>query len=509
MKAIIYCRVSSKEQVSNLSLVTQEEQCRAYCERQGLEVDRVFVEEGASAKTTEREQFLAMLRHCREHRKEVGSVVVYSVNRFARNSHDHLVVRAHLGSLGIRLLSVTEPLEDSSSGRLLETMLAAFAQFDNDLRSERSVAGLKAALRRGRWTFRPPLGYVARDGKLAIDEHRAPIIRRLFELAASGTGVTQVTREARRLGLAGKTGWVLGVSTMDRLLAQPAYAGIIEIPALGVSSRGGWEPIVDEALYYRARAALTRRAHGPHGSDHPDFPLRRFIRCECGRPLTAAWSSGRGGRRYPYYSCPRRSCKVNLRKDELEGAFVELLESLRPPPAYLRLFRAIVLDVWEKRHQEAAAETETLERRAAELEQRKARLIQAYVYDQVLDRQAYERERDRLGEERAVLGLRQEDAAAAALDVEAVLTYAESLALNVGRMWQQASPENRLRLQRFVFPAGLMRAKDGGLRTGVVASFFSELRDGPGSSGRDGAGNAAGYETIIRELAQLQQTMAA
>ncbi|HJS57497.1 MAG TPA: recombinase family protein [Vicinamibacteria bacterium] len=152
-----------------------------------------------------------------------------TVNRFARNSHDHLAIRAHLGSLGIKLLSVTEPLEENASGRLLETMLAAFSQFDNDLRSERSVAGLKAALRRGRWTFRPPLGYRVKDGKLVPDAHRAPIICKLFELAAEGMGPTRLTREARSLGLSGVGGHALTDSAVERMLAQPAYAGLVEV----------------------------------------------------------------------------------------------------------------------------------------------------------------------------------------------------------------------------------------------------------------------------------------
>jgi site-specific DNA recombinase len=52
-RAVIYCRVSTKDQTKNLSLPTQEKACREYCIREGYEVVAVFVEEGESAKTAD------------------------------------------------------------------------------------------------------------------------------------------------------------------------------------------------------------------------------------------------------------------------------------------------------------------------------------------------------------------------------------------------------------------------------------------------------------------------
>jgi DNA invertase Pin-like site-specific DNA recombinase len=66
----------------------------------------------------------------------------------------------HLQSLGISLRSATEPIDDTSTGKLMEGVLAAFAQFDNDVRSDRTRAGMKAALELGRWVFLAPIGYL-------------------------------------------------------------------------------------------------------------------------------------------------------------------------------------------------------------------------------------------------------------------------------------------------------------------------------------------------------------
>jgi len=156
MQAVIYCRVSTKEQVDNLSLPTQRRECESYCRREGWEVARVFVEQGESAKTADRTELKRLLAFCREHRKRVGVVVVYNLSRFSRNTADHHALRAVLGGLGVVLKSATEPLDDSPTGRFMETIFSAVAQLDNDVKAERTRAGMRAALDLGRWTWRPP-----------------------------------------------------------------------------------------------------------------------------------------------------------------------------------------------------------------------------------------------------------------------------------------------------------------------------------------------------------------
>jgi site-specific DNA recombinase len=106
--AVIYVRVSTKEQTENLSLPTQLRACEEYCRRQGYEILERFHEEGESAKTTARNQLQNLLKYCRTRKGKVHFVVVYNLTRFAREKYDHFALRAHLTSLGISLRSVTE-----------------------------------------------------------------------------------------------------------------------------------------------------------------------------------------------------------------------------------------------------------------------------------------------------------------------------------------------------------------------------------------------------------------
>ena len=79
---------------------------------------------------------------------------------------------------------------NEQTGNLMEGVLAAFAQFDNDVRSDRTRAGMRAALELGRWTFLAPLGYMnaprALGKSLMHDPERAPLVRRAFQDFATG-----------------------------------------------------------------------------------------------------------------------------------------------------------------------------------------------------------------------------------------------------------------------------------------------------------------------------------
>src|SRR5262245_26111581 len=135
MRAVIYCRVSTKEQTLNLSLPTQRRACEEYCRREGLEVARVFEERGESAKTADRRELQAMLAYCRENKRHVRYVVVYQLSRFSRAARDHHALTGLLLGWGIRLRSATEPIDDAPVGRLMESVISAMAQFENDVKA--------------------------------------------------------------------------------------------------------------------------------------------------------------------------------------------------------------------------------------------------------------------------------------------------------------------------------------------------------------------------------------
>ena len=480
--AVIYVRVSTKEQTENLSLPTQLRACEEYCRRQGYDVLERFHEEGESAKTTDRSQLQALLKYCRTNKGKVHFVVVYNLTRFAREKYDHFALRAHLNSLGISLRSATEPIDDTSTGKLMEGVLAAFAQFDNDVRSERTRAGMRAALELGRWTFPAPLGYLnglkSSSTSLVFDPQRAPLVRRAFEDLATGRYTKQeVIARATEAGLRSRKGLRISPQSLGQMMRNPIYTGKIESPDYGVSTRGDFEPLIDEATFYRAQAVLDGRVvvSGPRQRNHPDFPLRGFVRCEaCGRPLTGSWSKGRNGR-YAYYHCQRQCRAVNVSKATLEGAFADELALLQPSTGYMRLVKDRILYVWEQRQAEAMDRTAEQERRVKAVQQKLDRLDDAFLFAESIDRTSYERQRDRLREELTLARIDHHAEAVDELDVQGILAFAARILPRASDLWVQASLDYKQRLQQLFFPEGI--AYDGRRfnRTAVTAPLFSYL----------------------------------
>lgn len=478
MYAVIYCRVSSKEQVDNFSLPTQEAACREYCERQDLVVDRVFVERGESAKTAERTEFQKLINYCRKHKGTIDYVVVYNLSRFARNQYDHHVVRSLLHSLGITLRSVTEPIDDGVTGQLMEGIMAAFHEFDNALRRERAVAGMKAAVEAGKWCWSPPTGYSMVDGVLTpnADAHK---VRRAFELVASGYSIADAYREVRDMGLE------INRSGFYSMLRRSAYAGWVESKSQGIKAPGKHEPIVEQNLFDRVQLSVSGEAT-VYQLDNPDFPLRRFVRCaSCNRVYTAGWSKGRN-RRYGYYRCVKCP-KTSVRNTVLESQFSELLLRVQPSREYLALFRRAVTDRLNHRERDARKLAQKARAALNEVDQRRERLVEAYIYDQAIDRSVYEAQLDKLNQQLAMARLRAADAEVEQIDAEGILRFAEHLATNAARLWVEFNPRQKQRFQRFIFPEGV-QYRGGEFLNPRTSLLFNDLRDEGTRIARNGRG---------------------
>jgi DNA invertase Pin-like site-specific DNA recombinase len=484
MHGIIYCRVSTPEQVENLSLATQERVCREYCRRNDIEVDEVFVEEGESAKTTSRPAFQRMLAYCREHKHQIQFVIVYSLTRFSRRTEDHAVTRVYLRKFGVELRSATEAFDESPAGTLMENILASFGQFDNDVRKERTIAGMKAAVQIGRFPHKAPIGYLNRrdgDGKPSLipDPERAPLIRRAFELFATGRQSKEDVRKmVTALGLTTPAGKVVSTQTFDRLLRNDIYAGWVVEKRWKERVRGGFAPLIDDEKFDHVQAVLSGRrpVATPYVRNHPDFPLRMFVRCgKCSKPLTGAWSTGRS-KKYAYYRCPDRRCRgVNVRKDELDIAFLGFVDKLRPKPEFIEKWKNNVMEVWEAKQTQAAELERTLTQRVEKLKERKMRLVDALL-DKELTQDIYQERMDKLAEELALAEMELGDAKVEETDIEGMLNYAQFVVTNASYLWLEADLAQRQRLQRILYPDGVTFL-DGEFGTTTTCLLFNQLAE--------------------------------
>lgn len=489
MRAVLYCRVSTVEQAQNLSLSTQEKACKAYAEREGYEVADVFVDRGESAKTTTRPEFRRLIAYCRQHAGKVQAVIVYGLSRFSRNSTDHHTIAAVLRGYGVVLRSVTEPIDESPAGRFMEGICAAMAQFDNDLKSDRTKVGMRAALDRGRWVWQAPIGY--RNGSRVLGEPSlvatdvAADVRSAFADVAAGRSLMDVFTRLRATGIRGPRS-VLTLQTFHRMLRNPVYYGRLRSPGFAIDRDGDWVPLVDERIW-RLTQARFEPASAPTArkGQRPDFPLRRFLRCGvCGLPLTGGWSKGKMGVKYAYYNC-RKGC-VTTPVRALESAFVAYLDRMRPMPEFMTLVRQDVLAVYRDEINRVSAERGKLEARVTLLRAQLRRLDEAFLFEKIIDQATYTARRDetraQLGEAEVVLA----DAVIDTIDAEGILAGAEYAVEHASALWRgAANAAQRARLQMALFPGGLVWS---GFEISNPDNRFGIYEIGPaGEAGNHGA----------------------
>jgi site-specific DNA recombinase len=462
-KAIIYVRVSDSRQVENTSLDGQEKVCREWCRTNELEISRVYVERGESAKSADRPEFQAMFRYLAQVPKgSTSHVVVYKFDRFSRNVEDGAAYRMELRKLGIALRSATEATDDSPAGKFLTTMLSAAGQFDNDTRAERTLTGMKNRLESGRWQWPAPTGYLSGSksgSSLVIDSHRGPLIARLFELIATGEHTKASALAAvTALGLRSHKGVPLTQETIRKMLINPLYAGEIFIKSWGKSVRGDFEPLVSQSVFDRVQTVLSGRAPAPvaHVREREDFPLRRWILCpDCLKPLTSSFSRGKLGNRFPYYFCHRAKGHIRVRAEAIETAFIDLLERLTPKQEQMELIERVFRNAWAGRAQTAAKDAAALRSELTKQKARKQRVL-GQMADGILSAEDFASLHKSNVEAIADLEERLSLAESDVLDIDSAIEYLTHLLWNTSIAWQTSDLQGKKKIQRRMFPDGLV-----------------------------------------------------
>ncbi|WP_413814579.1 recombinase family protein [Candidatus Cryosericum terrychapinii] len=463
---VIYTRVSSKEQTQGFSLDTQEQCCRDYAGRLGYDINRVFVERGESTKNANRTELQTMLKYIAVNSRHLDAVIVYKVDRLARNTLDHAELKLLFMRYGLRLLSATERLEDTPVGKLMENQLAGFAQFDNDIRSERCRNGMVAAVAAGRYVTGPPLGYVKGGSRnlpsLVLDAPEVVrLVRKSFELVDAGFSVPEARRQVTREGLRTRKRNTLSVNGFRKLLTRRTYTG--SFTAFGETVHGDFEAIVPEELFLRVQPKLHRaKSTGRvvvYRINNPDFPLRGMVRCAtCGALLTASNSTGHGGS-YGYYRCSR--CRErSLGKAEVESRFTQLLRDLSLKPALTEMLDiAIKANLTSKRSM-GAKHMAQLKARLAALGTRHRQILDKSLSgvfsDSDTKRLISEAEQESDNIQRQIAATEGSETVP-----EQVIKRGLAVLQDMATFWQKASLTTKQQFQRFLFPEGITFGEAG------------------------------------------------
>jgi site-specific DNA recombinase len=343
-RAVLYLRVSSRGQLETdydddgLSIAAQRERCKQKAAEYGAVVVDEYIERAESAKTSHRPELNVMLRRIKEQR-DVDYVILWKVDRFARNRRDDANMLFEIELAGARLISATENIDQSPAGRLMHGMLASFAEYYSRNLANEVLKGLTEKAKRGGTPGRAPIGYLnireqlPQGGEvrtIVIDPERGPIITWAFETYATGLyslADIAMLLEARGLLTRGNRRHgpqPLNAARVHEMLSNPYYAGIVSYR--GKQYEGRHPRLVSPELFDQTQAVL--QAHGYAGErdrKHQHY-LKGTIRCgTCGSGLTYSRNTGNGGT-YEYFVCPRnqrRECPQGYQPVDLVETAIE------------------------------------------------------------------------------------------------------------------------------------------------------------------------------------------
>ncbi len=459
-RAVIYCRVSTKEQAEEgNSLVTQEKVCREYAEKNGYSIAEVYIEQGESAKTQDRTELQRMLHYCASKQHKVDAVIAYKIDRISRNTDDYSQIRILLKKFGVEIKSTSEYFENTPVGRFLENTMANIAQFDNDIRAERSVGGMKEAMREGRYVWKAPIGYhnakVAGKSTIVVDEVLGPLMQETFCLIATNAYTIEDIRvRMAEKGITNTKGKPVTRSYFYTMLSNPVYAGWII--KFGEKHKGTFPPLVSEELFEQVQRVLKRKGtkHYKHLTDHPDFPLRRFVFNTEGKKLTGSWSKGRR-KKYPFY---RFLTGGNYARDTLHNVFAAYMNYFALPEEDLKALRTKVREFYTVRLQKENREQTRLQKYKEELKARQTAMVKknldGVIPDSVLSTQLADIEKELLDTEAELAKLVIQDTPQVGL--EEAFELAQEFLKNPGAVWAKSDIDIKLQLQWFQFPSGMV-----------------------------------------------------
>ncbi|HWK65715.1 MAG TPA: recombinase family protein [Rhizobiaceae bacterium] len=333
-KAVGYVRVSTRRQAKHeLSLAEQEKRIRNFAAANDIEIVKIYVEPGASARNDRRPIFLQMIADAERERGAFDLVLIWNFSRFYRDDFELERYRRQLEDAGVRLESITQQVGEGPAGNLTRRVTTVVDAYQSEVNAEQVRMAMGANAERGFWNGSvPPFGYrttvaVRLDKKdkkkLVIDEPEAEVVRLIFDLYLERegnigkSGVIAITQELNRRGLLIR-GKSFRTATVHAILRRSTYGGTHYYNQTNSRTRRPrppeeWIPVEVPAIvspedYDRVQAKLAKNHPRVTPARTVNSPTLTAGLAKCGAPECGAGMvlrTGKGGQ-YRYLICQRK-----------------------------------------------------------------------------------------------------------------------------------------------------------------------------------------------------------
>ena len=348
MTAVIYARYSSDNQREE-SIEGQIRECTAYAEKNGITVIKHYIDRAFSAKTDNRPEFQQMIKD--SDKKLFDIVLVWKLDRFARNRYDSAHYEYQLERNHVKLVSATEPISEGPAGIMVKSMLTGMAEYYSAELSEKVVRGMTENVLKGKYNGGTiPIGYTVDEEKFfQIDPLKAPFVVEAFQRYNDGATMKELMNWLNDSGVTTNRNQKFTYNSIQTLLTNRRYIG--ENRFKDIVMPDSIPVIIEKELFdsVQDKIAKNRRAPARHKAED-DYLLTTKLFCGmCGAMMFGECGTSQNKNVHHYYKCANakrtKTCKKKtVRKKWLEDLVVnETMKMIRDDDCIRSIVDAVMI----------------------------------------------------------------------------------------------------------------------------------------------------------------------
>lgn len=344
-EAVIYARYSSHSQ-RDVSIDQQVQACRDFAQRHEISVLRIYEDRALTGTNDKRPGFQRMVQDAKK--EGWAYVIVYTLDRFARDRYDSAVYKRQLKDAGVKVLSAMENISDDPTGVLVESLLEGLAEYYSKELSRKIRRGMSDNASKCMVNGSLPLGYVrGADGRYAIHEAEAETVREIFSRVIAGDRHCEIIDDLNRRGIRTKKGREWNKSSFNKLLSNERYIGVYQYGDVRIA--GGVPQIVEQHVFDAVQSRLGSKPNPRSGNtpqrrrrDNSVYLLTGKLFCgNCKSPMVGISGKSQGAEPYYYYTCKGKrmdhSCSMrNVPRDKIELFITKALRETMLTDAAIR-----------------------------------------------------------------------------------------------------------------------------------------------------------------------------
>ena len=465
-RAVVYIRVSTKDQEAGFSPEVQKDICYRWADIHEYQVVKCYEGEYESAKSHNRKRFQEMLGFIMDKRNRIDAVVVYNISRFTRAGMKSFSLVDELMDRGITVFSATSSYDArTSDGRMQQCLDMMIAERDNSFKSQAVKDAGAKALRTGRWIQKPPRGYkmsTTREEQVFAVTDEGRLIQDAFRMKADENLTNEEIRakmKARGLDIS-KQNW-------SNIFGNIFYAGYFSHNFLeGDVIKGPHEPLVSLEDFMKINGMLSEtHTRGYEVKRDKEYaPLLGSLRCPvCGGNLTASVSTKmkkKYGKEVGYYVCSRKGCKCNASTIKVNQRFEEWLGGVSLPESCEAILRAQLERAFPILNKGSVEEVKAIRANLTKIEGEMDKMRRNISTETDAEfREICKEEYAKTKEKKEEILRQLEEKDKSILNLSDYVDSGLELKDNILKLWQLGNLSQKKRVQSIIFPDGLVYDK--------------------------------------------------